>query len=165
MLDWRVSSAYLCTAHLWCKSALGAKRITRWGTFSTSHVTLPIKCGACLGGRFASAKRISDFGVLSGPLVLLLSKFRLHHEPWSRWNFVSEIFIWNLVVMAGSAFEKTEKLCGFHEFSLVGSRVMLDWRVPTAYLCPAPLWYKSATGAKRITRWGTFSTSHVTFLN
>ena len=76
MLDWRVSMLHLCTAHLWCKSATGAKRITRWGTFSTNHVTVPNQYEAGLGGRFASAKRISDVSVLNGQLVALFSKFR-----------------------------------------------------------------------------------------
>ena len=43
----------------------------------------------------------------------------------------------------------------------VGSRAMIDFRVPTIYLCPTYFWCKTAHGAKTITLRSSFSTSHI----
>ena len=43
MLDWTVSMLHLCPAQRWCKSATGAKTITRWGTLSGQLVALLVR--------------------------------------------------------------------------------------------------------------------------
>ena len=60
-------------------------------------------------------------------------------------------------------YQKSFKCMGVHQNPSVWSRAMFDFRVSKLDLCSTHLWCKIATGAKRITLRGPFSTSHFDF--
>ena len=70
-------------------------------------------------------------------------------------------FLGPVALLGGSAIKRYTKQTSNIENPHIGSRVILTFMGPTAYLCSALLWCETATGAKTITLPETLWKSHL----